>query len=112
MSPPRSISRRRLLQSSLALAGASALPLRAATPDLKLKKPIRVGCQTILSGPLGGYGEFMRKGATLAMEEINAAGGIGGSPIELNFRDEGLKVRGGGEKGGYFVRDWGADFLI
>src|SRR6202171_4449141 len=105
MSPPRSISRRRLLQSSLALAGASALPLRAATPDLKLKKPIRVGCQTILSGPLGGYGEFMRKGATLAMEDINAAGGIGGSPIELNFRDEELKVDVGVKNARYFVQE-------
>src|SRR5260370_1784063 len=85
MSPPRSISRRRFLQSSLALAGASALPLHAAAPDLKLKKPIRIGCQCILSGPLGGYGEFMRKGATLAMAEINARGVIAGTPDELNF---------------------------
>src|SRR5260370_28335575 len=90
MSPPRSISRRRFLQSSLALAGASALPLHAAAPDLKLKKPIRIGCQCILSGPLGGHGEFMRKGATLGMEEINAGGCIGGSPAELKFPDAAL----------------------
>src|SRR5882762_8138390 len=61
---------------------------------------------------LGGYGEFMRKGADLAMEEINAQGGIGGSPIELNFRDEELKVDVGVKNARYFVEDWGADFLI
>src|SRR5712692_9897110 len=112
MAPRRGITRRGFLQSSLALAGASALPLRAAPPDLKLKKPIKIGCQTILSGPLGGYGEFMRKGATLAMEEINAGGGIGQSQIELNFRDEELKVDVGVKNARYFVQDWGADFLI
>src|SRR5712691_2618434 len=112
MAPRRGITRRGFLQSSLALAGASALPLRAATLDLKLKKPIKIGCQTILSGPLGGYGEFMRKGAMLAMEEINAGGGIGQSQVELNFRDEELKVDVGVKNARYFVQDWGADFLI
>src|SRR5260370_40507516 len=82
MAPARESPRRRFLQSAaLALAGSS-LPraLAGASPDLKLKKPIKIGCQTILSGPLGGYGEFMRKGATLAMEEINGGGGIRGGP--------------------------------
>src|SRR5262249_47251964 len=83
-----------------------------ATPDLKLKKPIKVGCQTILSGPLGGYGEFMRKGAVLALEEINAGGGVGGSPLEMNFRDAERKVDVGVKNARYFVDDWGADFLL
>src|SRR5579859_7956433 len=108
MAPRRGLTRRRFLQSTALAAGALALPGRghAATPDLKLKKPIKIGCQTILSGPLGGYGEFMRKGAMLATDEINAAGGIGGSPIELNFRDEELKVDVGVKNARYFVEDW------
>src|SRR5437016_2843857 len=114
MAPRPGTTRRRFLQpSALAVAGLR-LPraVAAAALDLKLKKPIKIGCQTILSGPLGGYGEFMRKGATLAMDEINAQGGIGGSPIELNFRDEELKVDVGVKNARYFVDDWGADFLI
>src|SRR5438477_8074913 len=114
MAPRRGTTRRRFLQpSALAVAGL-ALPRTgfAAAVDLKLKKPIKIGCQSILSGPLGGYGEFMRKGAALAMDEINAQGGIGGSPIELNFRDEELKVDVGVKNARYFVEDWGADFLI
>src|SRR3954451_22058850 len=114
MAPRRGTSRRRFLQSAALAAAGLGIPkgLTAAPPDLKLKKPIKVGCQTILSGPLGGYGEFMRKGATLAMEEINSQGGIGGSPIEMNFRDEELKVDVGVKNARYFVQDWGADFLI
>src|ERR671932_417888 len=35
----------------------------------------------------------MRKGALPAMEELNPQGAIGGSPIQLNLRDEELKGR-------------------
>ncbi|GAC1340644.1 MAG: ABC transporter substrate-binding protein [Myxococcales bacterium] len=113
MAPRRGTTRRDFLKTSaLALASLGVVPAARAAPPLKLKKPIKIGCQTILSGPLGGYGEFTRKGAMLAMEEINAMGGIGGSPIELNFRDEELKVDVGVKNARYFVQDWGADFLI
>src|SRR5256885_16730018 len=114
MATRRGTTRRRFLKSTGFAVGGLGLPraLSAGTADLKLKKPIKIGCQTILSGPLGGYGEFMRKGATLAMEEINAEGGIGGSPIEISFRDEELKVDVGVKKARYFVEDRGAEFLI
>src|SRR6266851_1003608 len=113
MAASRRTTRRTFLKTGAAGLAALAAPRGfGATPDLKLKKPIKVGCQTILSGPLGGYGEFMKKGALLAMEEINAQDGIGGSPIELNFRDEELKVDVGVKNARYFVDDWGADFLI
>jgi branched-chain amino acid transport system substrate-binding protein len=114
MAPRRGITRRSFLQTASLAAASLAAPraLAAKAPDLKLKKPIKIGCQTILSGPLGGYGEFMRKGSILSMEQINAEGGIGGSPIELNFRDEELKVDVGVKNARYFVDDWGADFLI
>src|SRR5260370_12127269 len=101
-----------LKSSALALASLGIAPRALSAPKLNLKKPIKIGCQTILSGPLGGYGEFMKKGALLAMEEINAQGGIGGSPIALNFRDEELKVDVGAKNTRYFVDDWGAGFLI
>src|SRR5712692_5880634 len=106
-------TRRGFLKSSaLALASLGIAPRALSAPKLNLKKPIKIGCQTILSGPLGGYGEIMKKGALLAMEEFNAQDGIGGSPIELNFRDEELKVDVGVKNARYFVDDWGADFLI
>src|SRR6266436_4636290 len=76
MAPRRGTTRRRFLQTSVLAVAGLGLPraVAAAALDLKLKKPIKIGCQSILSGPLGGYGEFMRKGAALAMDEINAQG--------------------------------------
>lgn len=34
------------------------------------------------------YGASMRQGAELAQQEINAAGGVGGRPLELKIRDD------------------------
>ncbi len=100
-----------LKTGAIALA-AGAAPKAFGAPALKLKRPIKIGCQTILSGLLGGSGEFMRIGALLAMEEISAKGGIGGSPVELSFRDEVLKLDVGVNNARYFVDEWGAHFLI
>src|SRR5438132_12631660 len=108
MAPRRGTTRRRFLKSTALAVAGLGLPraLGGATADLKLKKPIKIGCQTILSGPLGGYGEFMRKGATLPMEESNAQGGIGGRPSEISFRARELKVDVGVKNARDFVADW------
>ena len=43
-------------------------------------------------GPITGgaaiYGENVKKGAQLAIDEINAAGGVNGMTLELNFQDD------------------------
>src|SRR5919108_4178049 len=89
-------TRRDVLKATAALGAGTSLTTglgarRAFGAALNLNRPIKVGGMGIMSGPLGGYGEFMKKGAILAMEEINAAGGVGGSKIELEFRDDELK---------------------
>jgi branched-chain amino acid transport system substrate-binding protein len=43
-----------------------------------------------LSGPYGGYGEQMQWAVTQGMNEINAAGGIAGKPVNVTFRDTAL----------------------
>ncbi len=111
-------TRRDFLKAGAAVGAGAALsagfaPGRAfGAPALNLKRPIRVGGMGIMSGPLGGYGEFMKKGAILAMEEINGAGGAGGNRIELDFRDDELKPDVGVRNARYFVDQWGADFVI
>ena len=52
------------------------------------REPIRVGFVAGLSGRVADLGVAGRNGAILAMEERNAAGGIGGRPIELLIRDD------------------------
>lgn len=52
------------------------------------KKTIRVGFVAQLTGVQAGLGVEERNGVQLAVEEINAKGGIGGRSIELVVRDD------------------------
>jgi branched-chain amino acid transport system substrate-binding protein len=49
--------------------------------------PIRVGFASAMSGPAAITGEGVRWGATLAVEEINAKGGVMGRRLEAYFAD-------------------------
>ena len=50
-------------------------------------------------------------GAVMAIEEINAKGGIAGQKVEMEFRDSTLKADEAIKNARYFVDSWGADFL-
>lgn len=50
-------------------------------------KTVKVGFVYIMSGPFSAYGQFAKKGAQLATDEINAAGGINGHKVEAFFED-------------------------
>src|SRR5258706_14409061 len=47
------------------------------------QEPIRVGVIFSLSGPVAPLGQFGKAGLDLALEEVNAAGGGNGRPLEL-----------------------------
>jgi branched-chain amino acid transport system substrate-binding protein len=66
----------------LALAVAASAPLVARAEDT-----IKVGFPIPLSGPTAVYGEPILKGAQMAVQEINAAGGVLGKKLELLPRD-------------------------
>lgn len=51
--------------------------------------PLKVGVLIPKSGPAGLFGPSSENSATLAMEQINAGGGILGRPVELIFADVG-----------------------
>jgi len=50
--------------------------------------PVRIGFSAQLSGPGGTPSTIVRNGAVLALEKINAAGGINGRPVELIIKDD------------------------
>lgn len=50
-------------------------------------EPIRLGVVLPLSGAFETYGQLGLNGAMLAVEQINAAGGVLGRPLELEVRD-------------------------
>lgn len=48
---------------------------------------VKIGGIGPLTGDYANYGVSVKQGAEIAVEEINAAGGIGGKQIELSFQD-------------------------
>jgi branched-chain amino acid transport system substrate-binding protein len=65
------------------LGGYLAAPKGVAEgPGAQTTEPIRIGSTYPLTGYAAGDGEEMRRGSTMAVEEINAAGGILGRQIE------------------------------
>lgn len=48
----------------------------------------KIGCIGPLTGGAGAYGDAVNKGAQIAVEEINAAGGINGVKIEFRMEDD------------------------
>lgn len=83
------MKRRSLIQSSLALGsliGAGLWAQRAAFAA----GPVKVAVMIPSSGPAGLFGPSSKNCAELAAAEINARGGLAGSPIELVFSDAGV----------------------
>ena len=56
--------------------------------DRQSKEPIKIGLSINLSGRGGEAGEHIRNGALLAVDEVNAQGGIHGRPLMLLVRDD------------------------
>ena len=73
---------------------------------------IKVGAQGAASGPHSDYGRQIEMGSTMAMEEINAAGGILGCKVEIRFMDDENKAATGVRNARLLVTDWGAHFLV
>lgn len=78
------INRRRMLQAGLGALAAPAL----VRPGFAQGGPIRLGVVTPLSGPQEFVGIFVKQGAEIAVEQVNAAGGVLGRPLALEFRDD------------------------
>jgi branched-chain amino acid transport system substrate-binding protein len=50
-------------------------------------EPVRIGITTILSGPMADRGQSEQYGAQLALNRINASGGVLGRPLEAFYAD-------------------------
>lgn len=103
--------------SALAVGCAQKTQAPAGKDQAAKKSPlgvdvIKIGGIGALSGSHADYGRQMLMGATLAVEEINAAGGIMGSKLEVKFMDEELNPAVAQKNVRYLVKDWGAHFLV
>ena len=83
------MKRRSLIQSSLALGSLTGAGLWAQRAAFAAG-PVKVAVMIPSSGPAGLFGPSSKNCAELAAAEINARGGLAGSPIELVFSDAGV----------------------
>lgn len=81
--PNNSVRRCVVLACAAGLLALGALPTHAQAQ----KPPIKVGLITPLTGPLGSYGKSQAMMVKLAVEDVNAAGGINGSPLQIDIGD-------------------------
>ncbi len=76
------------------LLGISLVVASVAAMAQQKPAELKIGMTTFLSGPAAVFGVPGRAGAELTIDEINAAGGIGGVKLKAVIVDEGI----GGDK--------------
>lgn len=81
----RNISRRTLVKGSLGAIVTGAAMSRAALAQSS--EPIMLGVSGPLTGPNAQYGAQWKQGFDLALDEIQAAGGINGRKLVYSFED-------------------------
>ena len=79
------ISRRKLMKSAVGMAGILAAP--AFVKTVNAANPIKIGVLSPVTGAWTVYGKAHSRGFELAVEEINAAGGVLGRPIKMILAD-------------------------
>ncbi|CAN5918570.1 ABC transporter substrate-binding protein [soil metagenome] len=79
------IKRRQVLTGSA--AGVVSLTSGLAAPAIAQNEPIKIGYLPALTGPSSSTGVGMNRGSLIAVDVINAAGGVNGRKIELIVRD-------------------------
>ncbi len=63
------------------------IPLAAGLLALAFAQPVTIGLLSPLTGGAAGTGQAQRAGFELALQEINAAGGVLGEPLEIVLED-------------------------
>jgi len=89
---------------------AAAATAAVATPSLA-QNTIKIGeLNSYKAAP--AFLDPYKRGIELALEEINAAGGVLGCKIEIKFMDDENKAATGVKNARYLVTDWGAHFTV
>lgn len=102
--------RRRVLQATAGAVGAGVL----ARPSIARAegKTLRIGMVSIMSGPIALLGTSSRNAAQMAIERVNAAGGLGGRKIELLVRDDRGQPQETARLGRELVNSDGCEILL
>lgn len=109
---------------TLGLAVAMAVPLMAACGDNNSKSSssgsdnkassgttLKIGTIGPLTGDAAVYGNAVKNGAQLAIDEINEAGGVNGVKLELNAQDD-VNDTEKSVNAYNTLKDWGMQMLL
>ena len=80
---------------ALAVTSLAPMPLRAAPVQGLGPKNILIGVQVSLTGPASTVGTGFKAGTQMAVDEINAHGGINGRHIDVVYEDDAGTAEGG-----------------
>jgi branched-chain amino acid transport system substrate-binding protein len=104
------LSRREFLR--LSGAAPAVLALRPGPALGQGGDPIKIGFPIPLTGPYGAEAADQQAGATLAVEEVNARGGLLGRKVELLVRDDQLKPGVGAQRTKELIENEKVHFVI
>lgn len=102
-------TRRTVLSGIGAVTAASFFP---GYTNAQSADPIRLGFQLHRTGIGASYGRWYERTATAALARMNAAGGIGGRPVEILFEDDGTDPARGAEVFGKLATQSNCDLVF
>ncbi len=77
--------------------------VKAPTTTPASGEPVTIGFQGPLTGDLANIGANARAAVEIALEEINAAGGVNGQPLKVIFEDDQCNAAGGSKAGSKLI---------
>src|SRR5213592_4602917 len=103
------MNRRAFLATTAAGTAVAAFPavLRAQGGDA-----IKIGFPGPTTGPFGALAKDQQQGAVVAMEELNARGGVLGRRLEVLFRDDQLKPAVGAQRTKELIENEQVQFIV
>jgi branched-chain amino acid transport system substrate-binding protein len=101
--------KKNLLIGSVVICAVFALVVGPAGAQ---EKPIKLGVMFVSSGPMGGYGKHGFQAVQLALDEINAAGGILGRKVMALATDSKMQPPLGVEIAKKYILQDKVDFMI
>jgi branched-chain amino acid transport system substrate-binding protein len=93
-------------------AGAAAVIAFPAVLKAQSKDPIRIGFPSPLTGPFAALADDQKRGAELAVDELNAKGGILGRKVEVLIRDDQLKPAVGAQRTQELIEKDRCQFIV
>lgn len=92
--------------------GAAVLALLLGSAIGCATDEVKIGAIVSETGALAPYGEKVRHGLDLALEEINTAGGFKGAPIVLEYRDDASQAATGAAAARELIEQQGVKLII